>query len=227
MTTQEATPERPTVTLAAVQVLGWPEFPPGVALAPEIDLRAEDPAETGERFKTGNGFSTRQCVAARQDGLRCRTVALTGHVLCVFHTGRADSRAAAHALAAKRRSLKQSAEEVLAMRRLGTRALVAETLVEKAAEVRGAVAFLANTAADEKASQADRMKAATALIPWLNQALGNPTERVEHRLPSSVEDVEGLATSQLEALVAQGRRERLQAVAEPPSIEQATGTSPE
>lgn len=36
-----------------------------------------------------------------------------------------------------------------------------------------------------------------------------PTERVEHRKPSSMEELEQMDTAQLEALVAAGRKRRL------------------
>jgi hypothetical protein len=56
------------------------------------------------------------------------------------------------------------------------------------------------------------------LIPWVNQALGMPTERVEHRKPTSLEELEQMETSELEALVAPGRKRRLQAPVDPPPV---------
>jgi hypothetical protein len=56
------------------------------------------------------------------------------------------------------------------------------------------------------------LQAAKALIPWLNQALGMPTERVEHRRPSR--ELEQMDEEQLERLVAQGRRKRMKLVGE-------------
>ena len=38
-----------------------------------------------------------------------------------------------------------------------------------------------------------------------------PTERVEHRKPGSLEELEQMDTAELEALVAEGRRKRLDA----------------
>ena len=52
------------------------------------------------------------------------------------------------------------------------------------------------------------------MIPWLDQALGRPTERHEHRLPTRLEDLKSMDTRQLEQLVARGRRRRLERVAE-------------
>jgi hypothetical protein len=49
-----------------------------------------------------------------------------------------------------------------------------------------------------------------------------PTERVEHRKPGSLEELEQMDTAQLEALVAEGRRKRLAAMPEPsPAAESA------
>ncbi len=52
------------------------------------------------------------------------------------------------------------------------------------------------------------LKSAQALIPWINQALGTPTERVEHRIPGTLEELEQMDTAQLEALVAAYRGSR-------------------
>jgi len=49
------------------------------------------------------------------------------------------------------------------------------------------------------------LAAAKALVPWIDQAYGKPTERVEHKLPSSLDDLESMSTAELEALVAKGR----------------------
>lgn len=62
------------------------------------------------------------------------------------------------------------------------------------------------------------LKSAQALIPWINQALGMPQERVQHTTPSTLEELERMDTAQLEALVAEGRRKRLEAVPSPPSV---------
>jgi hypothetical protein len=61
------------------------------------------------------------------------------------------------------------------------------------------------------------LKSAQALIPWIKQALGMPTERVQHRTPSSLEEQEQMDTAELEALVAEGRRKRLNALSLPPT----------
>jgi len=81
---------------------------------------------------------------------------------------------------------------------------VAEALVAEAANVDRAVRLLCRSAGGGD------LQAAKALIPWLNQALGTPTERVEHRVPTGLEDLESMSTEQLERIVAEGRARRLQ-----------------
>jgi hypothetical protein len=76
-------------------------------------------------------------------------------------------------------------------------------LVAEAANVDKAVRVLCDAAAKGD------IAAAKALIPWLDQALGKPTERVEHRVPSTLEELETLSDEDLERLVAQGRADRL------------------
>jgi hypothetical protein len=41
------------------------------------------------------------------------------------------------------------------------------------------------------------VNAAKALIPWLNQALGMSTERVEHRMPTGLEELECMSEEEL------------------------------
>ena len=100
-------------------------------------------------------------------------------------------------------------QSVLHLQRLGTRAVVAEALVAEAEKLDRAVRQLVDAAAGGD------IAAAKALIPWLNQALGTPTERVEHRKPGSLEELEQMDTARLEALVAEGRRKRLAALPQP------------
>jgi hypothetical protein len=101
---------------------------------------------------------------------------------------------------------------------MGTRAVVAGALLEKHEQLAAAIRLLADDAADERAPHARRLKSAQALIPWLNQALGTPTERVEHQAPGSLDDLEQMSTAELQALVAAGRKRRLEAVRSPPSV---------
>jgi hypothetical protein len=80
--------------------------------------------------------------------------------------------------------------------------VIAETLVAAAENVQKAVTLLC-----EAAGSGD-LAAAKALVPYLDQALGKPTERHELRVPSSVEELEQLSDAELERLVAQGRAKR-------------------
>jgi hypothetical protein len=123
-----------------------------------------------------------------------------------MHAGRADPREAAktrHRLAQKARD---EAVERVAARSLGTRALVASIFSEEAALVESTLRHLL------KAAGGGDLKSAQALLPWLNQALGNPTERAEITFPTSPDEAQSLSTSQLEALVAEGQAARLVAV---------------
>jgi nucleotide-binding universal stress UspA family protein len=50
-----------------------------------------------------------------------------------------------------------------------------------------------------------------ASCAWIDQAYGKPTERVERKYPSSIDDLEQMDEEQLARLVAEGRRQRLAA----------------
>lgn len=186
----------------------WPALPDAIQIAAGIDLDADDPAHVDEQFHGGRHTGARRrCVSVRLDGERCASRAMNGFLLCPLHEGRNDPRKAAHALHTRRREAKRHAESVLQLQRLGTRAVVAEALVAEAANVDKAVRLLCTAAGNGD------LNAAKALIPWLNQALGMPTERVEHRLPGGLEELEQLEEAELERLVARGReRRRLQLV---------------
>jgi hypothetical protein len=45
-----------------------------------------------------------------------------------------------------------------------------------------------------------------------------PTERVEHKYPSSVDELDDMSEEELERLVAEGRRQRLQALGPVPEV---------
>jgi hypothetical protein len=94
-------------------------------------------------------------------------------------------------------------DPVLQPQKLGTRAVVAEALVDEAEKVDRAVRHLVDAAA-----RGD-IAAAKALIPWLNQAFGMPQERVQHTTPSTLEELERMDTASLEELVRKGRERRL------------------
>jgi hypothetical protein len=74
-----------------------------------------------------------------------------------------------------------------------TRSVVATALQEKAEQLHEPVRLLCDSAAGGD------LKSAQALIPWINQALGAPTERVEHHAPSSQQDLESMDTAGLQA----------------------------
>jgi hypothetical protein len=82
--------------------------------------------------------------------------------------------------------------------------LIAETLASEAVNVQRAVRLLC-----EAAGSGD-LAAAKALVPYLDQALGKPTERVEHRTPTGLEDLEFMSNEELARIVAEGRAKRLQ-----------------
>jgi hypothetical protein len=81
--------------------------------------------------------------------------------------------------------------------------VIAETLVAQAENVQKAVTLLC-----EAAGRGD-LAAAKALVPYLDQALGKPTERVEHRTPTGLEELEFMSTEELARIVAEGRAKRL------------------
>lgn len=70
---------------------------------------------------------------------------------------------------------------------------------EEATQLAAALRTLIALAAD-----GDR-QAALALIPYLNQGLGMPTERVEVGAPASAADVAAMGTAELAAFVAARR----------------------
>lgn len=175
-------------------VEGWPEFPPGVTAHASVDLGAYDPAalDSGKR----------QCVACRSDGERCRGVAITELLICALHAGRLDSAAGGRARAEKQRKAKEKAEEALARRSLGTRAMIAHVLHEREEDVAKVVNGLIDQA------KAGDMKAQSLLLPYINQALGLPTERVEHTTPTTPDEVDRASTETLQDMVARARARR-------------------
>jgi hypothetical protein len=96
-------------------------------------------------------------------------------------------------------TLRHPAASWLQLQAQGTRAVVAQTLLDEAINVRKAIKHLAVSAGNGD------LKSAQALIPWIDQALGKPPERVEVTRPQSLDELAGMEQSQLEALVAEGR----------------------
>jgi len=167
--------------------------PPNVVLAAGIDLHADDPAllDSGRRV----------CVAERKAGGRCKSPAVVGLLLCGVHSGRCDPAAGGRAAAEKRNGLRLAAEDRVAERMLGVRSALSAQLQRRADDV---VAVVDNIL--DRARDGDH-KAQLALLPYLDQALGKPTERIEQA--SGAETLDRMATEDLAARVAQARRERL------------------
>jgi hypothetical protein len=82
--------------------------------------------------------------------------------------------------------------------------VIAEKLVREAEKVDRVVGHLLDAAASGD------IAAANALVRYFDQALGKPTERVEHRVPATVEDLDEMSEEELGRLVAQGRQRRLE-----------------
>lgn len=163
--------------------------PGHVALWPEVDLGAEDPtwvAETGRRL----------CIATRRAGGRCLAPPGLHSVLCNAHAGRLDASAGGLALAEKRRQARTSAEERAAWARLGTRGVIAARLAARADAVAATVDVLLDAA-----SSGD-LASAKLLVPYLNQGLGLPTERVQITGLHEGADLAAMRDEELQALVA-------------------------
>lgn len=171
-------------------------LPDTITVADTVDLEAEDPTLLGTR---------RTCVSTRRDGERCGAAAVGGELLCSLHSGRLSPEQGQKALRERRNEAKINAERALSLQKLGTRAVVAQKLASEAALVEATVLSLLT-----KAATGD-LRAATALIPWLNQGLGMPTERVEAVLPTTASEVAEASSEALSALVAEGRARRLRA----------------
>ena len=168
----------------------WPALPEGVRLADGIDLDSPDPARVEGR---------RICVATKKAGGRCASAAIANALVCAIHDGRADPAAGGRARAERRRLALVQAQDRVAERSLGVRAAVGAALAAREADLRRIVDGLVTAAAS-----GDR-KAAALLLPYIDQALGRPVERIETGTPSTSEELESLSTSELEALIASGR----------------------
>jgi hypothetical protein len=159
-------------------------IPGGHGFHPSVDTSAEDPSlrEDGKR----------QCVDSTKAGGRCGAWAISTGPRCAFHSGLADPAVGGKAKAAAIARSKERAAELDALSRLGTRAIVAQVFTERAGDVRQVVGHILDDALDLEAPAATRRAARTALLPWLDQALGRPKESVEVTLPQTVEEIEGM-----------------------------------
>lgn len=141
----------------------------------------------------------RICIAVRRAGGRCTASAPASSLLCNMHSGVVDPAAGGRALAEKRRNAATSEAEVLRMVRVGARGVVAERLHARPLVTARVVDTLMDMAASGDVT------AAKALVPWMNQGLGMPTETVHVTTPESLTDLERLGTADLAAYVAQRR----------------------
>jgi hypothetical protein len=189
-------PTRPELALVPVDetAVQAPELdrsmPAGVQLAPELTLDSPDPAATSS--------GRRQCVAANKAGARCGVNAIRGLIVCSAHAGRLDSSAGGKAKAEKARAEREEAQNRAIEARLGTRAIIAAALREKAPELRAAIHQLA-----DRAAEGDR-QAALAILPFLDQAHGRPGAELPATIPlgdGEELDLRGLDTASLQALL--------------------------
>jgi len=200
-------PTAPPLQQHADPLDNWPRLPDNVTVHASVNLHADDPTYVPERVNAGQDkHAHRRCIATRRDGNRCATRAMHQHLLCPLHAGRMTPQQGHQARKTQAAERQAHAASVLQLQRLGTRAVIAETLAAQAENVQKAVTLLC-----EAAGSGD-LAAAKALLPYLDQALGKPTERVEVRPPSTLEDLDRMDTAQLERMVAEGRQRRLQLV---------------
>jgi len=181
-------------------VSAWEAVPEGVELAPEIDWTADDPALVPEAEREPHR-GPRRCVATTIGGARCRALPLTGHLVCSMHSGRVDPAAGGRALAERRRAARREAEERVAERKLGVRGALSAELHRRSNDVVAAVGLLL-----DKATAGD-VKAAQALLPWLDQAFGK-TIPLADKPPAQEHNLSELSDEDLAAIVARGRAER-------------------
>lgn len=182
-------------------------IPLTVVVWDDVNLDTADPALVGDGFDAGR----RVCIATRRAGGRCTANAPADSLLCNAHSGRLDPRQGGLARAAARQEASREAEEEARVGRLGTRGLIAATFQREARKVQATVETLLDMAAD-----GDR-QAALALIPYLNQGLGMPTERVEMSQPETAADLAAMGTDDL----ARWAAARRQAAAAAPAAEPA------
>jgi hypothetical protein len=188
---QDGRPDLQLVAPSREQLLS--SVPGTVEIDADVDMSVPDPALCEDGI--------RRCVSTKRAGGRCGAPAMLRQLICAIHAGLADPSVGGKAKGAKYRRERERAEEKRALAKLGTRAVIAQTLAENAERVRTTVELLLADAADETRPHSQRVLSARALLPWLDQALGRPTERVEHPTPTSADEIEKLSTAELVALV--------------------------
>jgi len=163
-------------------VSGFEVIEGGRGWHPSVDQSVDDPSLRPD--------GKRQCVDSTKAGGRCGAWAISTGPRCAFHSGLADPAVGGRAKAEAIHRSKERARELDALSRLGTRAIVAQVFSERAADVRAVVGGLLDDALDLDAPPSTRRAARTALLPWLDQALGRPKESVEVTVPGTVAEVE-------------------------------------
>jgi hypothetical protein len=108
--------------LQETRQLGW-------TLAGDVDATAPDPAATGV-LGTSKGNGRRRCIAQKRGGGRCGGPAVSDHLLCSMHARRADPADGGRRKAAAIRARNARAEDSAVLRRMGTREVIAQTLLE-------------------------------------------------------------------------------------------------
>jgi hypothetical protein len=188
-------------------------LPNGVRVHEDVDFTLDDPAAVDYTVNAGHAKNARRrCVATRLDEQRCASRAMHTLLVCALHAGRMTPEQGHTAKRTRAQEREARAEQALALQRMGTRAVVAEVLVQKAEKVARTVEHLLDAGA------AGDLAAAKALVPWIDQAYGKPTERVEYKYPSSIEELEQMDEADLERLVHEGRQQRLQRLEPVPSV---------
>jgi hypothetical protein len=99
--------------------------------------------------------------------------------------------------AASIQAAKSEAARLDALSRLGTRAIIAGVLTDRAGDVRAMVNDLIDEARSADAPIASRRAARAQVLMFVDQALGRPKESVEVTLPSSVDEVAAMSLEEL------------------------------
>ncbi len=165
-------------------------IPQDVRVWPEVEMDSDDPAYV-------DSLGRRQCIATKKAGGRCTVGAMHVALTCAVHSGVLDPQVGGLARAAKRRDAREVTEEQMRLARLGARGVIAQILNEEHLNLAGTVRTLLRAAA------AGDTQAAKAVVPYLNQGFGMPTETVSLSAPQTSDEIASMSTADLVALVAQ------------------------
>lgn len=170
------------------EVRGEWGVPEGVVIAREADLTRADPASE-------DGVTRRRCIAQTRAGKRCPTVARRDEVLCTAHAGKLDSSAGGRAKAEKSLAVKEEARERLVIAEMGARAVIRQTIIERAEDLRQTVSGLTRDAA------AGDRRAQALLVQYLDQGFGKATVQAgETTPPDDTAGLHALTDDELRAL---------------------------